>query len=555
MGGDPRPEVSLQNMSQARYSIPSGVYSGIAMSSLDAFFRPVSKSGDGGLSPFVAFNSNFCSDLPDKTRQSDPPINEYTHLSVTQLYIDPYANPNSSLPTNRSDTAGSGHDIEVLARGDRTTGSGWCIPEGEVAGTGGYSDDYRLMALRGPILIQQYGYDDEGKPVPNNADVEADTMNGVFTTGNLEDKFLPGWLQKPLTWPVAPLDLRLDRERGVWTVPQPPRPVHVTPTGTCLISASGANVNNGKTIYDANGTVVSTKTVNVEWPWTITPPTGVGKIPVYYDNVDCKHYAFPVNRLDVAAGSGYGAGFVATDTHQDIKRIIFDTVGPTVTGCDASPRRFLINSGIDPCSRDIYISITGIEEKIITFESSNESGSEFTVDEDCVSISGGRAYTCSDACGGVFDADGPYLTRKPAKYLDTLVAGFGLGITSCTDCDVIVFNNHRDVGIDNTCTGVDNLQVGQTTWSDNFAISEGDDGGGPVAGSTGSKDTKVELNTGGDAWSITYISSILCGTNGDGYITGIIPTCKTLSGNKSCASSPMFWIQATGVGGSCGGCL
>jgi hypothetical protein len=32
---------------------------------------------------------------------------------------------------------------------------------------------------------------------------------------------MQNWLQNPKTWPVGPIDLRFDRERGVWTCPSP----------------------------------------------------------------------------------------------------------------------------------------------------------------------------------------------------------------------------------------------------------------------------------------------------------------------------------------------
>ena len=42
---------------------------------------------------------------------------------------------------------------------------------------------------------------------------------GKFTDKNLTNSFPSGWLREPETWPVAPLDLRFDRVRGVWTTP------------------------------------------------------------------------------------------------------------------------------------------------------------------------------------------------------------------------------------------------------------------------------------------------------------------------------------------------
>lgn len=310
VAGD-RPEIIAQPAKDAGLAFPrDDVYQSGAIMSFDGMFRPVSKAGDGGFSPYMTPGGQDCATSLDNTDQPDPPIKEYTRLSINQTYLDPLANPSTDLPTDRSDTAASGHDIEVLARNTSAPQSGWAIPETQ------YETDYRFFALRGPMVIQQWGYDLCGKPVPNKADSDANAENGIFVSANLQDKFLNGWLQKPKTWPVAMLDLRLDRERGLWVTPQPPRPVHVTPTGICLLTASGADVDNAKTVYDANGNAIASPTVDVAWPWTIMPPSGVGTIPAYYDNVDCKYYAFPINRLDVQVSGG--------PTYEDIKKIHFN---------------------------------------------------------------------------------------------------------------------------------------------------------------------------------------------------------------------------------------
>jgi|19_taG_2_1085344.scaffolds.fasta_scaffold00068_16 hypothetical protein len=347
------------------------VYAKSAIMSMDGLLRPVSKAGDGNLSQYTSWGGGYCTDFPGHARQSDPPVRSYTGLAVTLDYLDALANPSSSLPTDRSDTALSGHDIEILARGSTPPQSGWAITEG-ADNAEGYSSDYRFFALRGPLLIQQWGYDLEGKPVPNKADAPADARAGSFQTSTLHDKFMDGWLQDPKSWPLAPLDLRLDRDRGVWTTPQPPRPVHVTPTGFCLLSSSGATVNNSSTMYKADGTTVTSKLVDVAWPWTIAPPTGIGKIPTYYDNVDCKYYAYPINRLNVGSFSGWGenddertvtsVGNVTDEIH-DTKRLLFQNIlGLPGSGCKplaGNGLGFAISGHLDSCSRDVYVSITG----------------------------------------------------------------------------------------------------------------------------------------------------------------------------------------------------
>lgn len=83
------------------------------------------------------------------------------------------------------------------------------------------SVNFRFSALRGPLVLQGWGYDTEGKPIPNQADNPIETERGIFKRGNLSDKFMRDWVDNPRTWPVGPVDLRFDRERGVWTAPPP----------------------------------------------------------------------------------------------------------------------------------------------------------------------------------------------------------------------------------------------------------------------------------------------------------------------------------------------
>lgn len=201
---DGKIEVNTQASKDSVFAFSSNdVYASSCISSLDDFYMPVSKSGDGGLPRYI---------VPINTGKT------FDRNKIVQTFFDPLANPNSST-TDMSDSPASGHNIEVLARNGNAPPSGWSIEDGEVAGTGGYSSDYRFHAMRGPIVLQQWGYDISGYPVPNAADIESDINSGIFVESGLQNKFLDGWLQKPKTWPVAPVDLRLDRERGVWTIP------------------------------------------------------------------------------------------------------------------------------------------------------------------------------------------------------------------------------------------------------------------------------------------------------------------------------------------------
>jgi len=81
------------------------------------------------------------------------------------------------------------------------------------------SENFRYNILRGPLSLQAWGYDTSGKPIPNAVDSAVETEQGKFRRKGLQDKFLKNWLENPKTWPAGPIDLRWDRERGVWVAP------------------------------------------------------------------------------------------------------------------------------------------------------------------------------------------------------------------------------------------------------------------------------------------------------------------------------------------------
>ena len=206
----------------------------------EGLIRPISMDGGGGQGrqlPQYASYTPGCnvagySNAKPPIFEEDSLTTELHNERIDQDMLNPFSNPISKNRSsvgnpsyNRSKGGYVGHDMDLLAAG---TG----IPEG-VSGTGinmqiagyedstgsNYDDDYRAFALRGPLLVQQWGYDTNGKPIPNYADSEVAASGGLFTEDNLHCAFMENWLRKPHTWPVAPVDLRFDRKRGVWVSP------------------------------------------------------------------------------------------------------------------------------------------------------------------------------------------------------------------------------------------------------------------------------------------------------------------------------------------------
>lgn len=177
-GSQEHADVGINKSNSILNEMHSSGYAGKAMMSLDGLFRPVSRNGDGG---FPKFNSEVTSDA--------------TKITVSDL--DPFQ---------------SGHDIEILARGATPPSGGKSLYL-----EGNYADDYRFLAHRGPMVLTGWGYDTNGKPIPNQMDTEA--QNGKFKSTGLTDSFRSDYLSNSRAWATGPVDLRYDRDRGVWTAP------------------------------------------------------------------------------------------------------------------------------------------------------------------------------------------------------------------------------------------------------------------------------------------------------------------------------------------------
>jgi len=282
-----------------------------ALMSWDGLFYPVSRSGDGGLSPYVT-PVGSCSGtkqyLSGTTTQMDPPITGYSEPIVNTSYLDPFAVP--STPKHENDPtlehhSGNHHHVRRIAHSDYSASGGTQtnMRVGELTGDA-FPEDFRFLALKGPLLIHGWGYDLEGKPIPNYADTTEDASQGVFHNGpeDLEDHFLPMWLRKPQTWPTAPLDVRFDRARGVWTVPNDFRimQAQVVQSGGISAGETGAiQILNLRPTYDEFGDEITDpekKRGILSNPSTIdcigTLASG-DTFFTFYDTIDCLYYPIP----------------------------------------------------------------------------------------------------------------------------------------------------------------------------------------------------------------------------------------------------------------------
>ena len=172
-------------------------YSKKAFMSWDGLFSPVSISGDGGFPRFIVADSGVPS----------------AGVLINNQFLNPLTNPCS---WHHHSGVAAGHAVDVVGR-DSSPPSGSIIMNMYTQSNWDkrYSDDYRFIGLKGPLVLHSWGYDTDGMPIPNENDNISDIKSGVYTE-DTAPRFYPNWLQQPTTWPVGPIDLRFDKKRGVW---------------------------------------------------------------------------------------------------------------------------------------------------------------------------------------------------------------------------------------------------------------------------------------------------------------------------------------------------
>ena len=264
--------------------------------SLDGIYSPVSISGgnaiagsgsvgSGVLPRYIVPNTSGFVKHYASTIYPQPPFtsgecdtasvtrHNINNIKIHNLYLNPLTNP-TGIPYFTGTCAG--HNIDLVGRETGIPPSGGLMNSlfPESSGRNKYSDDYRFLGMRGPLVLHSWGYDVEGKPIPNLIDSEDKAKSGIFiveNTGNpakpsgLTEYFMQDWLQKPATWPVGPVDLRFDRERGVWVSPQPYKIVvaKITSSVEAFGEGIGTIINKyeskqyGKDLYDGSGNPIS----------------------------------------------------------------------------------------------------------------------------------------------------------------------------------------------------------------------------------------------------------------------------------------------------------
>lgn len=240
-----RPWSNLQPSYTWEWANKSGnTFKNVAFMSVDMLLSPISTNQDNGTKlPRLAMYKDYdCSDLNYSEKQdytlNDPgrPPNSRPRLELPPFSITDKIGYQYNLPINqyylnsvtsaamleswdtRKNSSDKGFITNVISYGDTAADFPFSLTEDDEEAKQEQTN-FRYNVLKGPLTLQAWGYDTSGKPIPNAIDAAADTEEGKFRNKGLTDKFLQNWLENPKTWPAGPIDLRWDRERGVWVAP------------------------------------------------------------------------------------------------------------------------------------------------------------------------------------------------------------------------------------------------------------------------------------------------------------------------------------------------
>lgn len=373
----------------------------------------------------------------------------YTGLAINNAYLRFIANPTGVgylyEPATRSYLSQNiGHDIEMLGRsttaqmspGDALPGdtppddpnnptsdptsnlSSLAIQEAYFDGLQGYKDAYRFLALRGPLYIHGWGYDIMGKPVPNQWESNNPGTGSILDPGynpgpfkaysglhrtdysGLSDYFYPGYLGDANTWPAGPVDLRWDRRRGVWTIPNDFRLylANIYRPMPAFSGSSRAMVLNANDVYDSEGRQPDASGYkNVPWevmvynPYNFEVPAGYGML--YYSHESGQYWPImgPCG-CENPDPEGTGVGCCLGESQFVDGLPCVDIDGNVQAGCDPPT---------DPCAY---------------------AASNCDTTPDCSYSWNGSSWVQWITCGGGCDCDKPMPTDPPAAGGPTYIA-------------------------------------------------------------------------------------------------------------------------------------
>jgi len=219
---DLTPEVGVYKYREAVHQADAQNFSAYAINSWDLLLSPVSLRGSGYLSPMSDYPFTKDNAYKNKPRPIMPPLKSKNGndgnaaLSIGGFFLNPILSKAMiGIWDVRKGGTNSGTSLMFIAHGSDVNKCSMTSQDSEAQN----SSEFRFNALKGPLMLHGWGYDTEGKPIPNAADNASDCASGKFKSTGLWDQFLNNWNANPKTWPMGPIDLRWDRDRGCWVSP------------------------------------------------------------------------------------------------------------------------------------------------------------------------------------------------------------------------------------------------------------------------------------------------------------------------------------------------
>lgn len=219
---DLTPEVGVYKYREAVHQADAQNFNAYAINSWDLLLSPVSLRGSGNLPPMADYPFTKTNSYRNKPRPIMPPLKSYNgndgngYLSIGGFFLNPLLSKAMiGIWDVRKGGTSSGTSVMFIGHGTDPSKCEMTSQNSEAQD----SSDFRFNALKGPLMLHGWGYDTEGKPIPNYADDATSCAAGTFKSTGLWDQFLTNWNSNPKTWPMGPIDLRWDRDRGCWVSP------------------------------------------------------------------------------------------------------------------------------------------------------------------------------------------------------------------------------------------------------------------------------------------------------------------------------------------------
>ena len=194
-----------------------------AVVSLDMLFTPVAVTQNGYMPGLAVQPSSIAGYYTHRPIAAMPPFYANNSPQGVPIINNTFLNPYSTTALiNTWDGRGpigqgGGVSVDYLSWGSDPSNALAIDPQTLSDRQNNYNP--RGAALRGPLMLSGWGYDTNGKPIPNSVDSASSCQQGYFKAENCTNRFMTDWISAPDTWPTGPIDLRWDRHRGVWVSP------------------------------------------------------------------------------------------------------------------------------------------------------------------------------------------------------------------------------------------------------------------------------------------------------------------------------------------------